>query len=134
MTNRKELYAKVKELHIEDVIKTKYGKNYTQVSNESLLQEITKFENAVKKEPKKSSKKSTKSTKDVVIEDLNKQIPFEIPKNIYESDNALHVAKTAILMLDILMDILQSKHIITEGEVETFGIKHMKDTGLIPNE
>ena len=34
--NRKEIYAKVKELNLQEEIKKKYGDNYTRVSNTKL--------------------------------------------------------------------------------------------------
>lgn len=131
MTNRKELYAKVKELHIEDVIKTKYGKNYTQVSNAFLLKEITEFESSTKKEPKKPLKKIIEKMKNDDIKETTKKVSFTIPKNLYEHDNALDISKAAALMLDVLMDILQTKHIVTDKEIMEYGLKHMKDIGLI---
>lgn len=131
MTNRKELYAKVKELHIEDVIKTKYGKNYTQVSNAFLLKEITEFESSTKKESKKSVKKTIEKTKNDNIKEATKKPSFIIPKNLYEHDNALDISKATALMLDVLMDILQTKHIVTDKEIMEYGLKHMKDIGLI---
>lgn len=131
MMTRKELYAKVKENKLEEKIKSVYGKNYTQVSNEFLLKEITKFESSTKKETKKPVKKTINETKKDAIKEAIKKAPFIIPKNIYEHDNVLDISKTAILMLDVLMDILQTKHIVTEKEVEEYGLKHMKDIGLI---
>lgn len=40
--NRKELYAKVKELNLQEEIKKKYGDNYTRVSNTKLEAIIVK--------------------------------------------------------------------------------------------
>lgn len=40
--NRKELYAKVKELNLQEWIKRKYGDNYTRVSNTELEAIIAK--------------------------------------------------------------------------------------------
>ena len=40
--NRKELYAKVKELNLQEEIKKKYGDNYTRVSNTGLEAIIVK--------------------------------------------------------------------------------------------
>lgn len=48
--NRKELYAKVNELKLQDAIKAKFGKNFTQVSNSELEAMIKANE---KKEEKK---------------------------------------------------------------------------------
>lgn len=38
--DRKEIYKEIKEWGLEDIIKTKYGKSYTQVSNEELMSVI----------------------------------------------------------------------------------------------
>ncbi len=40
--SRKELYAKVKELNLQEEIKKKYGDNYTRVGNTELEAIITK--------------------------------------------------------------------------------------------
>ena len=40
--NRKELYAKVKELNLQEEIKKKYGDNYTRVGNTELEAIIAK--------------------------------------------------------------------------------------------
>ena len=41
--SRKELYAKVKELNLQEEIKKKYGDNYTRVGNTELEAIITKY-------------------------------------------------------------------------------------------
>ena len=41
--SRKELYAKVKELNLQEEIKKKYGDNYTRVDNTELEAIITKY-------------------------------------------------------------------------------------------
>lgn len=41
--SRKELYAKVKELNLQDEIKQKYGDNYTRVNNTELEAIIAKY-------------------------------------------------------------------------------------------
>lgn len=40
--NRKELYAKVKKLNLQEKIKRKYGDNYTRISNVDLASVIAK--------------------------------------------------------------------------------------------
>jgi predicted transcriptional regulator len=57
--SRKELYAKIKELGAADAIKTKFGDNYTRVSNANLEDFLRDFG---KKTPKKraASKKVNK--------------------------------------------------------------------------
>ena len=49
--NRKELYAKVKELNLQEKIKEQFGENYTRVSNAELAFIIASY-NKVEK-PKK---------------------------------------------------------------------------------
>ena len=62
--NRNEIYAKVKELNLQDRIKELYGKNYTQVSNEILADMIACY----------TPKTVTKSCKcDKLIEVLKKK-------------------------------------------------------------
>lgn len=41
--NRKELYAKVKKLNLQEEIKNEYGDNYTRVSNTELEAIIAKY-------------------------------------------------------------------------------------------
>ena len=72
--SRKELYAKVKKLGVADAIKTKFGDNYTRVSNANLEdflrgfgKKITKKESAFKKE----KKKATGSCKEAMVKLLS---------------------------------------------------------------
>ena len=51
--NRKELYAAVKQLGLAEALKSKYGSNYTLLSNDILLKEV---DAALKKEEKKTKK------------------------------------------------------------------------------
>ena len=53
--NRKELYAKVKELHLEEEIKSLLGKNYTMVSNDDLNKIVEQKMKALEKKAKKQS-------------------------------------------------------------------------------
>ena len=53
--NRKELYAAVKQLGLAEALKSKYGSNYTLLSNDVLLKEV---DAALKKEEKKTTKKA----------------------------------------------------------------------------
>lgn len=75
--SRKELYAKVKELGAADAIKTKFGDNYTRVSNADLEdflrgfgKKATKKESAPKKE-KKEKKEATGSCKEAMVKLLS---------------------------------------------------------------
>lgn len=63
--NRKELYAKVKELNLTDLIKKECNKNYTQVSNEVLSCYVVKYS-------PKTTTKTTKATKSTGDTRLNK--------------------------------------------------------------
>lgn len=44
--DRKELYAKIKEYQLEEVVKSATGRNYTQVSNATLNKFITDYKDA----------------------------------------------------------------------------------------
>lgn len=79
--SRKELYAKVKELGAADAIKTKFGDNYTRVSNANLedflkgfgkkvTKKATKKKAAPKKE-KKAKKRATGSCKEAMVKLLS---------------------------------------------------------------
>ena len=69
--SRKELYAKVKELNLQDEIKQKYGDNYTRVNNTELEAIIAKY---TTKPIAKEAKDSCKSCKcDKLIEVLKKK-------------------------------------------------------------
>ena len=71
---RKEAYAKIKELNLQEECKKQYGKNFTQCSTDSLVKLINskKVFNEAKKgtcssaDVKKAAKKGTKSAMDVV--------------------------------------------------------------------
>ena len=72
---RKELYAKVKELGAAAAIKTKFGDNYTRVSNADLEDFLRGFgkKPATKKEaaPKKEKKEATGSCKEAMVKLLS---------------------------------------------------------------
>lgn len=44
--DRKELYKKIKNYNLEEAIKTKFGRNFTQVSSKDLEEIIAKVEDA----------------------------------------------------------------------------------------
>lgn len=55
--DRKEIYAQIKKLGLEETVKVTFGKNYTQVGNRDLLSLIEK-----KQSSKTTDKVSTKKT------------------------------------------------------------------------
>ena len=72
--SRKELYDKVKELGAADAIKTKFGDNYTRVSNADLEDFLRGFgKKTTKKEaaPKKEKKEATGSCKEAMVKLLS---------------------------------------------------------------
>ena len=103
---RKEIYAKVKALNLEESIKKDLGKNFTQVSNDLLLKAI---EVAESKKPKKINikdkiKKENKVTLSNIIQNVKRENPLLLKE---------------INALDRLLKILQSKHILLESEVKS---------------
>ena len=72
--SRKELYVKVKELGAADAIKTKFGDNYTRVSNADLEDFLRVFgKKTTKKEaaPKKEKKEATGFCKEAMVKLLS---------------------------------------------------------------
>ena len=72
--SRKELYAKVKELGVADVIKTRLGDNYTRVSNadlEAFLKDFSKKTTKKGAAPKKEKKEATGSCKEAMVKLLS---------------------------------------------------------------
>ena len=65
--SRKELYAKVKELKLEDAVKAMFGKNFTQVSNKD-LEEFVTFRCEKKKANTSTSTRVEKKSKVITIE------------------------------------------------------------------
>ena len=90
--NRKELYAKVKELNLQEEIKKKYGENYTRVSNAALAFIIANYKKVEK--PKSETKVS-------------------ISKVAKESTVATKSCKC-----DKLIEVLKKKHILLNSEVD----------------
>lgn len=70
---RKELYAKVKALGIAAAIKTKFGDNYTRVSNADLESFINSLAKKAEKKvaPKKTAKGGEGSFKEAMIKLLS---------------------------------------------------------------
>lgn len=75
--NRKELYAKVKELNLQEEIKNKYGDNYTRVGNTELEAFIAKHTTKPSSSNKQTAKKVTDSCSkckcDKLVEVLKKK-------------------------------------------------------------
>ena len=72
--SRKELYAKVKELGVADVIKTRLGDNYTRVSNadlEAFLKGFGKKTTEKEVTPKKKNKEATGYCKEAMVKLLS---------------------------------------------------------------
>lgn len=90
--NRKELYAKVKELNLQEKIKEQFGENYTRVSNAELAFIIANY-NKVEK-PKSETKVS-------------------ISKVAKEPTVATKSCKC-----DKLIEVLKKKHILLNSEVD----------------
>ena len=90
--NRKELYAKVKELNLQEKIKEQFGENYTRVSNAELALIIDSY-NKVEK-PKSETKVS-------------------ISKVAKESTIATKSCKC-----DKLIEVLKKKHILLNSEID----------------
>lgn len=62
--NRKELYAKVKELNLQEEIKNKYGDNYTRVGNTELEAFIAKHTTKPSKSSSPNKSEATKKATD----------------------------------------------------------------------
>lgn len=90
--NRKELYAKVKELNLQEKIKEQFGENYTRVSNVELALIITNYKKVEK--PKSETKVS-------------------ISKVAKESTVATKSCKC-----DKLIEVLKKKHILLNSEID----------------
>lgn len=72
--SRKELYAKVKELGVADIIKTRLGDNYTRVSNadlEAFLKDFSKKTTKKEAAPEKEKKEATGSCKEAMVKLLS---------------------------------------------------------------
>lgn len=127
MMTRKELYAKVKKLHIEDAIKLKYGKNYTLVSNNDLSNFIDGFIASTKKEPKKATIKqkievenkplNIESLKLKDVLDYNSKTCSQMIKDIVNGFNSKEIEHGVMLVLSNLIYLLEKKHILLSSEV-----------------
>ena len=68
--DRKAVYAKIKELHLEDVCKSEYGKNYTQCSTECLEKLINNaevLEKSINEEVKEEKIESVASEERILV-------------------------------------------------------------------
>lgn len=72
--DRKELYAKIKEYQLEEVVKSATGRNYTQVSNAALNKFITDYKDAHSgKSDTENTHSSGSSAFDKLVELLKKK-------------------------------------------------------------
>lgn len=99
---RKEIYAKVKALNLEEIIKKELGKNFTQVSNDLLLKAI---------ETEESKKLKEKNIKNKIKKE-NKVTSSDIIQNVKKEDYSLSIR------IHKLLETLQSKHILLDSEVK----------------
>ena len=90
--NRKELYAKVKELNLQGKIKEQFGDNYTRVSNAELAFIIASYNK---------------------VEKPNSETKVSISKVAKESTVATESSKC-----DKLIEVLKKKHILLNSEVD----------------
>lgn len=59
---RKEVFAKIRDLQLEDAVKTKYGKNYTLISSADLEEMIIEKEQSVEKPVEESAMENPNNT------------------------------------------------------------------------
>lgn len=90
--NRKELYAKVKELNLQEKIKEQFGENYTRVSNAELAFIIASYKKVEK--PKSETK--------VSISTVTKE----------------STVATKSCKCDKLIEVLKKKHILLDSEID----------------
>ena len=78
--NRKELYAAVKQLGLAEALKSKYGSNYTLLSNDTLLKEVDAALKKEEKKPKKAQpvkKETPAKPKKVTKPQVQEECPIE---------------------------------------------------------
>ena len=90
--NRKELYAKVKELNLQEKIKEQFGENYTRVSNAELAFIIASYKKVEKPKSETKVSISTVAKKSTVNTESSK--------------------------CDKLIEVLKKKHILLNSEVD----------------
>lgn len=90
--NRKELYAKVKELNLQEKIKEQFGENYTRVSNAELALIITNYKKVEKPKNETKASISTVAKKSTVATESGK--------------------------CDKLIEVLKKKHILLNSEID----------------
>ena len=90
--NRKELYAKVKELNLQEKIKKQFGENYTRVSNAELAFIIANYNKVEKSKNETKVSISTVAKKSTVVTESSK--------------------------CDKLIEVLKKKHILLNSEID----------------
>lgn len=94
---RKEAYAKIKELNLQEECKKKYGKNFTQCKTDELVHLVQSF--IIKEKQFNEATKGTHSSAHV--------------KKAAEIGT-----KSAMDVVYSLIEILRSKHILLDSEVK----------------
>lgn len=90
--NRKELYAKVKELNLQEKIKEQFGENYTRVSNAALVCIIANYNKVEKPKSETKASISTVAKESTVVTERGK--------------------------CDKLIEVLKKKHILLNSEID----------------
>ena len=99
--SRKELYDKVKEYGLQEVILKKYGKNFTQCSNSALESEVSAV-------AKRAIAKSPTPTKKEVEKKVEEKVEKPTPKMVGTVESKF--AK--------LVEILGKKRILLASEID----------------
>lgn len=101
---RKEAYAKIKSLNLQEECKKKYGKNFTQCKTDELAHLVQSF--IIKEKQFNEAKKGTYSSTDV-----KKAIKKEATVENGDKKDLWSVVKD-------LIKTLHSKHILLDSEVK----------------
>lgn len=110
-TERTALYAEIKSLNCQDYIKENYGKNYTNLSTNTLKEAIASYNKFIAGLYPTNKK-----------EDMSENIPEETPKDINISNNqnteeSLCEGTIIYKLFKKLIDILRKKHILLDSEL-----------------
>ena len=107
--NRKEAYASIKKFNLQDVVKSRFNRNFTQVSTDNLIEVIKQYQS-------NNCKKEVKEVKEVVKKEevKNKEVKNKKVVNT-EINKTKEVVNTS--PFNRLVDVLYKKRILLDSEV-----------------
>lgn len=121
--SRSDLYAKIKQYNLQDTIKNKFGRNFTQITTTELEKIVEKFERDTKNKEKEIPTKESSKIEEVTIETKE-----EMPSDISAPNSTCKDCKIYSMLLNLCKALVNSGYLEVNIASEILGIEIKKDS------